>query len=184
MTATTRWTPTPTTAAEVDAQVTGYYARTAAAMPVTTPRVTTETPLDADALVQVFNSIRAMATGTIEGYQADATPDTKARLRMRLAEYDAQPPMRDLVLLVRRYFNTYRQNDWRLVEWQVAAALRLLATVADALDEDPCANCTRNLRDHDTWQRRECERQHRASFVQHGDPRCLTEDTDGECVCS
>lgn len=39
-----RWNPNPTTAAEVDEQVTGYYTRTAAAMPpATNPSTTTIT---------------------------------------------------------------------------------------------------------------------------------------------
>jgi hypothetical protein len=60
-----------------------------------------------------------------------ATTATKDRLRMRLAELANHSEMLPLVTLLRWYFNTYRQSGWRITEWQAAAALRLLSTVAE-----------------------------------------------------
>jgi hypothetical protein len=149
---------------------------TATTLPVRTAPLTAETPLDGTPLVQVFNTLRAYGPRTLDGYQIDATPDTKARLRMRLEEYSGQhADMANVVLLVRRYFNTYRQNGWRIAEWQVTAALKLLATVAEACDE---------ARKDELFRARLARRSEAASHIQHGDPRCLTEATDGECVCS
>lgn len=139
-------------------------------MTTSTPTATATTPLGTDALIEVFNTLKAFGPRRIDGYQADATPATKARLRMRLDEYGKQDGMGDVVLLVRRYFNTYRSSDWRIVEWQVTAALKMLGTVSEALD----APATEAQRRRDA----------RWDHVQHGDPRCLTEETDGECVCS
>lgn len=88
---------------------------------------------DEQRLVQVFNTLKAYSgvQSFVHTTSSTATTATKDRLRMRLAELANHSEMLPLVTLLRWYFNTYRQSGWRITEWQVAAALRLLSTVAE-----------------------------------------------------
>lgn len=102
-------------------------------MTTATATKTAETPLGREATNQVWNTLRAYGPlGSDGAYQSTATRQDTDRLRLRLREYDAHSEMRPLVLLLRRFFNTYRQNGWRITGAMVAAALRLLSTVAEA----------------------------------------------------
>jgi hypothetical protein len=150
-------------------------------LPVQVSQYTAETPLEGTALTQVFNTLRAYGPSRLnDAWHRDASDVTKDRLRLRLGEYEAQDAdLSNVVLLVRRYFNTYRQNGWRIVEWQVLAALKLLATVAEAVEAKDAEQARKDELARARWARQA----EAASHVQHGDPRCLTEATDGECVC-
>jgi hypothetical protein len=149
-------------------------------MPAT---ITAETPLTADVRAEVANSLRAIHLGG--GGTVDATPAqpaSKDRLRLRLAEYAAGStslPMASIILLTRRYFNTARTAGQAIAEWEVAGALRLLANVADGMDQ---AAREREAADR-AAREAQARRDNRWAHVQHGNPRCLTEETDGECVC-
>jgi hypothetical protein len=149
----------------------------------TTPHA--ETPLEGEALISVFESLKAIhGRDLTDTYSADASQATKDRLRMRLAEYAAGPmsvEMAGIVILLRRYFNTYRVRQWRIVEWQCVAALGLLGRVAETVAETQ-ARQERERADA-AFRARMARQSERASHLQHGDPRCLTEQTDGECVC-
>ena len=103
-------------------------------MTITATKPTAETPLDATVLGSVFQTLKAYYTGNLsDTFDSGATQADKDRLRLRLREYDAHSEMKPVVLLVRRYFNTYRAKGWKIAGWQVASALRLLSTVAESV---------------------------------------------------
>ena len=120
-------------------------------------------------VTDVFNTLEALYKGQggnlQHTYSPDATPAEKQALRTILARLDGEPDVQGLVDLMREYFNTYRVNGWRIVSWQVNTAVGLLA------------RCERSVREHQAAMRSG------STAPGHSSPRCLTEDTDGECVC-
>lgn len=146
-------------------------------MAATTATATTPLPVrDRHSVFTTLDAIYRHNSGGRPAFGAGLLPasrEAKDDLRRSL---DAAQGADDVVLLVRRYFNTLRTEGVMIVAWQVWAAERLL-TISTVRGEAARRREARRLA------REQYGNPDQGTAPGHGSRRCLTEATDGECVC-